>query len=200
MGTRNQVFRNRLAFASVAALVSPLAVATPAAAFSPDPVAHYAIVVLASGCPVVGGSGTLQVAQDTNGCRIRGYNGTWVNFGPDPGGRAMLADFVYNGPFPNDSYLAARLEWHPLDEIFKIRDMSNDDDTLYASLQEIDSLDIHGTYSAPGTSATVDTFTKDLNLDEDTAIWVNLFDLPNDDPIDDWYNHDPEGEAPIVIS
>jgi hypothetical protein len=133
------------------------ATAAPAQAYSPNPTfqAYYADT---DACPCSGGNLTDP------------FGGT--TFAADAGGYAVKMELVNAGAF------VGKVEFHPNDEKLAVYDTSNDGDTFYVKVGYGHDGTYHdlGTFSAPGTSAAVDSVIQDFELPEGATVDVSVYD------------------------
>ncbi|AQS66549.1 hypothetical protein [Streptomyces pactum] len=137
-------------------------------------------------------------ARWTSDCRNGEYNdpcavrtpgeldGTF--FKHDSGGKGIKL-VMYKG-----SKTIAQVEFHPYDEVLHVYDGVNDGDTVYVRLRWNDdySPGDDATYWAPGTSASVDHHSIQLDgdddIDEGNTVQLRVYDdKALNDPITDWY-------------
>ncbi|MFC7815476.1 MULTISPECIES: hypothetical protein [unclassified Streptomyces] len=133
------------------------ATAAPAQAYDPDPsVSTYYRDT--DGCPCSGGSLTDP------------FDGTY--FAHDAGALAVKMEV-------NDAgWFVGKVEFHPSGEKLWIYDTKNDGDTFYVAVGYSSGGSYHnvGTFSAPGTSDTVDLTVKDLSIPDGAYVDITLYD------------------------
>ncbi|MCZ9354931.1 hypothetical protein NGM36_35090 [Streptomyces mutabilis] len=133
------------------------ATAAPAQAYDPDP-------------------GVSMYYRDTDGCPCSGgtltdpFDGT--HFAHDAGGLAVKMELDDAGWF------VGKVEFHPNDEKLWVYDTKNDGDTFYVAVGYSSGGSYHdlGTFSAPGTSDTVDLTVKDLDIPDGAYVDITLYD------------------------
>ncbi|MFH8973722.1 hypothetical protein [Streptomyces sp. NPDC017890] len=133
------------------------ATATPAQAYDPDPsVSTY--YRQTGDCPCSGGSLTDP------------FDGTY--FAHDAGGTAVKMEL-------NDAgWFVGKVEFHPSGEKLWVYDTRNDGDTFYVAVGYSSGGSYHdlGTFSAPGTSQTVDLTVKDLSIPDGASVDITVYD------------------------
>ncbi|MFV0133094.1 hypothetical protein ACLGIH_07615 [Streptomyces sp. HMX87] len=133
------------------------ATAAPAQAYDPDPsVATYYRDT--DTCPCSGGSLTDP------------FDGTY--FAHDAGGTAVKMELTHGGWF------VGKVEFHPYDEKLWVYDTRNDGDTVYVAVGYSSGGSYHdlGTFSAPGTSETVDLTVRDFDIPEGAYVDITVYD------------------------
>ncbi|WCN05081.1 hypothetical protein [Streptomyces sp. M92] len=153
--------------ATGAVLTSALlsAATTPATAYDPDP--SYTVSY-----------------RDTDNCPCTltdPIDNTYFKW--DPNGYATKVELRGTSTNPGSAppYLG-KVEFHPYDEKLWIYDTRNDGDTFYVRITYRTSVDkavTLGSYSAGGTSATVDTKVYDLDIPEGEHLNIWVYDDAN---------------------
>ncbi|WP_217146006.1 hypothetical protein [Streptomyces sp. AC627_RSS907] len=146
-----------LATGALLAAGALLATAAPAEAYDPDPsVSTY--------------------YRDTDTCPCSGgtltdpFDDTY--FAHDAGGTAVKMELNDGGSF------VGKVEFHPNDEKLWVYDTKNDGDTFYVAVGYASGGSYHdlGTFSAPGTSETMDLTVKDFDIPEGAYVDITVYD------------------------